>query len=328
MVNVRKEIGIDWLSVTAVPDCVDDVSDLLEMWSPRSEWISIGPGGGYGQRFKLPNGVRLELDRRDSGRFRVDVPGAACATLGSERVHQLGQTAGMGGTFTRVDVRMDLRGDSVSLVDDLAASCRAGQLRGVRSFQLWPIFNADGVRMEGDGVSLGRYGSVRLIRVYDKGLETGLFPRGTWVRWEVQLREEYAHKAGCDIFSAELSDLPTVALPHAFDLCDFRIGDRTLKPKRLPRPAWWTQLIAGVADAETGIDPRDVDLERWLDAVRDQYGRLISAVARDCRVPVGDVCEWIFSGLKPNAGTLKNPVLPLAVAAFESSRNAVPRSRS
>ena len=322
MVAVRKEVGVDWLSVTGLGACSDDVCELLDSWSPRSEWTDIGPGGGYGARFTLPSGVKLRLDQNKTGRYWVELPGGACATLGADRVHQLGQRAGMGGTFTRVDVRMDLRGDVVSLVDDLAASCRAGHLRGLRSFQLWPIFNADGVNMEGDGVSLGRYGSLRMVRVYDKGLETQSSPRGTWVRWETQLRAEYAHKAGCDIFSADLADLPLLALPHAFDLADFRIGPRGQNQCRLPRPSWWSDLIAGVGDAETGISPRDVDLERWRDAVRDQYGRVIAAIAHDSGAPVGDVAEWVFSGLKPNAGTWKNPIVGFGSAAFQAARQS------
>jgi hypothetical protein len=320
MVNVRKEIGVDWLTVTGPEECASDVVEALAALSDRSLWVDLGQGGGYSHRAKLPTGVRLSLGRTDgSGRFMLDVNGAACATLGAVAVHDLARVAGMGGTFTRLDLRCDFRGDSVSLLDDVVRSCDADHFRSVKQWQRFPIKGEGGI-VVGDGVILGSYGSTRFVRVYDKGLQTETDVAGRWIRWEAQLRSIFAHQAALDVFCADLDDLPTTAAPHMYHVVDFRIGDRGRNQNRLDRPAWWLSLLDGVSDACVSREPRLVEFERWAEALRDQFGRAMVAASRRSGISVGQLSEWLLDGLEPTAGTLKNPVVSLASAAFDASR--------
>lgn len=326
MVNVRQEIGVDWLGVTGPSFNAQAIYDTLSNHCPPSDWDHRGHGHGYASCAFLPCGVRFFTGRTDgSDRFQLQVSGAACELFGAPAVHDLGRIALMGGSCTRLDLRCDHHGHDVTLLDDVMASVDRLELRRVHQSGRYDTRSILGVSC-GSTQYLGSMGSARFVRVYDKGLESSTLPARRWIRWETELRSEFAHKAACDIFSADLADLPSIALSHAFDSVDFRIGPHDVDAARLPQPDWWLNLLRGVTLARVRLDPRDVTLESWMAAVQHQYGQAIVLAAQRARCSVGDLVEFLFNGVRPSAGTHDNPIVPALTAAYERAR-PVARSR-
>jgi hypothetical protein len=320
MVNVRKEIGVDWLSITGPGSCAPDVAALLETLEPRADWTDSGPGSNYSQRLFLSCGAKLFLGRTDdSDRFLLELNGGACATLGADAVHRVGQTAMMGGRCTRLDLRCDVQGDGVTLLDDVIASVDAGHLCKVRTHSRF-VQHAIRGGVTGLGQYLGSTSSTRFVRIYDKGLEQGTKPARSWIRWEAELKGDFATPAACDVFSADLDDLVATASPHMFHLADFRIGadaDRNLD--RLPRPQWWSDLLRDVADFDVRIDAANPSFDAWREALAHQYGRVLVAMARRAGCSVGNMAEFVLAGARPSVASERNPVVPEGVAAFKAA---------
>ena len=321
MVNVRKEIGVDWLSITGPGGCASEVAAVLETFEPRADWNDAGPGSSYSQRLFLPCGAKLFLGRTDdSDRFLLELNGAACATLGAVAVHRLGQTAMMGGRCTRLDLRCDLRGECVTLLDDVVASVDAGHLCKVRTQSRF-VQRAIGGDVTGLGQYLGSMQSPRFVRIYDKGLEQGTQPARSWIRWEAELKGDFSTPAACDVFSADLDDLVATASPHMFHLADFRIGLSSGDHlSRLPRPQWWSDLLRDVADADVSIDRATPSFDPWRESFCQMFGRSIVAMSRRAGCSVGNMAEFLLAGARPSIATERNPVVPEAVAAFKASR--------
>lgn len=321
MESVRKEIGVDWLGITGPGSCSQAVFDTLSNHSNPSDWDHRGHGHGYASCAFLPCGVRFFTGRTDgSDRFQLQVSGAACELFGAAAVHDLGRIAMMGGSCTRLDLRCDHFGSEISLLDDLMGSVDRLELRRVHQSHR---INTLSVRGEVVGLTqyLGSFGSARFVRVYDKGLETASRPARCWIRWEAQLRSEFAHKAACDIFSADLSDLPSIALSHAYDSVDFRVGSFDERSDRLPMPHWWRDLLADVTLADVHLEPRDVTLASWVAAVQRQYGQVMVLAAHQAGCSVADLAEFVLNGVEYSDGTQKNPIAPALAAAFMRSRS-------
>jgi hypothetical protein len=295
------------------------VAALLETFESRADWDDSGPGASYSQRLFLPCGAKLFLGRTDgSGRFLLELNGGACATLGADVVHRVGQTAMMGGRCTRLDLRCDVQGESVTLLDDVIASVDAGHLCKVRTHSRF-VQHAIRGGVTGLGQYLGSMQSPRFVRVYDKGLEQGTKPARSWIRWEAELKGDFATPAACDVFSADLADLVATASPHMFHLADFRIGAADSDvPSTLPRPQWWADLLRDVADADVRVDPSNPCFDAWREAWAHQYGRVLVAMARRAGCSVGNMAEFCLAGARPSVATERNPVVPEGVAAFKA----------
>jgi hypothetical protein len=245
-----------------------------------------------------------------------DVPGGACRILGQEALSVLAKRASMGAKCTRVDIRLDLFGDDLSIVRDAHDACESGQLRHVRRYQWFPIKSSEGESL-GEGLGLGSLSSPRYVRIYDKGLETGSLPRGRWVRIEAQLRDHAAHECFCALYCGHgTDDFQADLLARLFGVFDFREGPRDIELSRLPRPAWWARLIGSCDVVRPAAPIVPPDLERWLEAVRIQYGSVMREAARAAGVPLSVAADWILRPSRATAGTLDNPILGMLTAAL------------
>lgn len=313
------ELAVDWLSVTFPDVTVNPVRECLLDLS-----LGEAPRGGkgmHGWRFAevYSSGCQLHYSRKGDDLAWLQVNGGACGVLGPDNLRRLAHVAGHGGKCSRIDIRLDFRGEDLSLVQLIIEACQAGHLRSVKRFEPHKSTSSD-LEVLGDGVTLGSRSSARFVRVYDKGLETGTLPRGQWIRFEVELKDWAAHEAFCALFDPTAPDqFRSRALARILAAVDFRVGPRDVEPSRLPRPGWWEQIVSGVDLARPPVPSSPPDLDRWAEALCVQYGSLIHAAAKSLGLAPGVAFEALTKAVRVNRGTLDNPNLPLLTSFLSSA---------
>jgi hypothetical protein len=120
-------------------------------------------------------------------------------------------------------------------------------VHGFRSRTVYVEYS--GQKLRRLGITFGRRGkngSGRLLRAYDKGLQTRLAPARQWQRLELEFSGElamhaFARLAGCPM--AEPTTIPALVL----GCIDFREprtdGKRCARVADLPRCQWWADLL-------------------------------------------------------------------------------------
>lgn len=314
------EVGVDWLSVTFG----DDTESTVHEWLRRHHdepGMPSKPREGFRVARGWSTGVQL-LSGHSSGRAWLSVPGSACRNLGSDAVHALGQVALMGGTCRRLDLRRDLRGRDLTLIGDLRTACNAGYLRLVKRAKSFDERDADGVTVLGDGMYLGSSSSLRFVRAYDKGLEQQTNPKGEWVRFELQLRDDLAHASAVKVFGAHPSVAQFIALDIIRGSVDFREGPRddATNWRRYPRCPFWVRFTEGCG-MRPSLPAADADAQRWADWWRMASAALVLACEQS-GVPIKDAASALLADVRITEGTLRNPVVP-KLAAFVADLTGV-----
>jgi hypothetical protein len=319
---VWNEFGIDWLNVTALDSRFDPMYEAV-MTATGGEAPKVSKGR---QRFKVgcywPTGVELHRDG-PGDRCWLQCSGGACRLLGFESVHQMGRECLMGGKCTRLDLRRDVRGEGLTLISDITGGCRDGQLRRALTWRPYAEFTSEGeVQRINHGVGLGSPKGMRYVRAYDKGLESGEAPVGSWVRFEAQLRDAAAHQAAVAVFSESgVQAAAAVGLSFLAGVVDFRVGPRGdgVHVDRLPRPSWWLKFLESIEAARPALPVVDPELERWRRAFCVQYGAVLVEAARRAGVTVADAAEWAAGAAEVTAGTRDNPMVCLIADALRGT---------
>jgi len=248
----------------------------------------------------------------------LDISGSVCQSLGSDRIWEvLRDFSGLGGYLTRLDIAVDYRGSAqapVNLVELVAAHTCLGPdhpdfcLTGLKKVQEHKSWSALGL---GHTVRLGRsgkFGSGKLVRVYDKGVESATQRAGRWQRWEFEAGGDVAAEIG---FAAalELQGLTRESVAwcaatdaimrqfreYALGVVDFRLqaagNDKHLD--RRPRCAWWAEILQD--DRPKTITapkpPKSLEgLSKWL---KTSVMPGLDAMARACDGEVEDILRWL-----------------------------------
>jgi len=292
----------------------------------------FGPGREDRARYGYERGIYFELGGSvlfDEKRFRVELSGSALGLVdGRTRLEWARELMGLGvSRWSRVDVAVDYRGGTgAELLEHVRESCKRGELcRGRR----WtPVAAHRGREVIGETVYLGKrgkFGSGRMVRVYDKGLEQRSNPRGEWVRWEAELRDtrggDWATQTVLSgIKAMELADghkpdaweqgslaaLGTVAewerelLRIALSAFEFRQVNGQSKLDRRPLVAWYARLLAAVGGkprplaAKRRPAPTFEGFRRWL---KRSVAPTIALMARLTNQTGGDVLAEVCGEL-------------------------------
>ncbi len=191
-------VGIDWLTITGPKSGLEEVTTMFE--KTFGPWVSKGGKGfQHGGSRVFANGAVIAFDDADKERpiIRVELNGNALASITGDESVELLRWLLMGRKCTRIDVRLDWQcpdGERIGLIDLATASCRGDELCRARRWK--PHEDMSGTERVGHGLYIGRRGkdgSGRYLRIYDKGLETGERPTGTWERYEVEHTQEVAN---------------------------------------------------------------------------------------------------------------------------------------
>lgn len=251
----------------------------------------------------------------------VELPGSCLGLVSAGvRVKWLRELRSLGFTHvTRLDVAVDWFGEGLTLVQAVRAACERGELCGARKWE--PISKYDGRRLVGETVYLGTRssdGSGRFARCYDKGLETGERPAGTWQRFEVQFMQESARVvAGLllqadDMERGDVKDLVVVEVdgkppvpgwgPQAVAVClgsyDFRVPGKTDRHlRRRPRAGWWASVLGAVEGFRVKSSARrETTLPRFVAYLNRQVGPTLAAIGKITGMEVDEVFRDLVAG--------------------------------
>lgn len=295
-------IGVDWLTMTFPESVVGRIARKVRA-------IEAGPAKegraqhAYARQSRFPSGLTLSTGHR-SGRAMLNVPGSACASLGTMDVLKLARRvyrlSGGDARATRCDWRRDTVRADQTFISEVIAACKRGELRRVQRFKEFIDRRGDSQLLMGHGVYLGSTRSQRFVRVYDKGLETTLCSPGTWVRFEAQFRDEFADGAMRAVVDAR-SSWHLAAFQYIAGVVDFVPGERGpgVHWDRLPRSPFWSAYLAGASTLRTRKAVRSPDVVSHADWLYRSLGQL-QAAADLAGITLGQAVDRLLGSARPN----------------------------
>jgi len=225
--------------------------------------------------------------------FRL--PGEACRVVGSNTILDLLEACGLEGKLkvSRLDVALD-GFDRKITPRQFAEACVDGSLCGEKAVLRKVVVtrvrrdNWNWSRRKGGCLWVGGANSSRLLRVYDKEVES----KGeiTSVRFELQNRNRFATGLTQRFLDArwEKRALSDVFAEHLVDFVDIREprGSRS-RSQDWRRVRWWQELVGKAKAAHTPVgNPSGV--EAWRRACSKQCRGFLSVVLRNAGVTEGE----------------------------------------
>jgi hypothetical protein len=307
--------GIDYIRAVGPADLYGTALIYLEnLFGP---WDRSGERARFFEHYvQWANGARFYWGH-GSEIVCVDLPGGALSSrfAAAARIDVMRALRAFGFRFTRVDVAFDFVNQGVDLYDHVDASIDAGQLRRTRSVKR--VVEKVSGAIKGRTVYLGLRGgdgSGRMVRCYDKGLQTKAFTEpGRWERWEAEFtrgpcmaadaggaNSPVAHQVACKLIDAP--DWLPVAIEVAFGAVDFREGKGGdgIGIEDRPRPPWWAELLARVHTVVVYAKrskARLIGYARWMErSVAPLLGTLAAKAGQSVAVVLEHIVkEWRFS---------------------------------
>jgi len=189
------QAGIDWLSITIPQGEKYAPSDFNNFGTERGKGMF-----GYTHVYDMPDGriVMQNPDRPDMG-THIQYTGQSLAEIyqqkGMTGLATLRWHGYQAHKATRVDLAMDVHNGFT--VHDVIAQWEMGNIETPMR-KTRKVIN---MGEPGGTMYLGAKGADRIVRVYDKGAETG--QNTCWTRIEAQFRRGYAQKVVADLTNAE-----------------------------------------------------------------------------------------------------------------------------
>ena len=326
------QIGLDWLQMTFHPSpLIDEVapdqltghqrlnSDVDDAPPPaKNEFMdrvllatSIALGCepqdwheiqtwmyGYQRALLGPGGARMLFDAPGRIDFHVQMPGQACGMVGQpEMLAYLEFCHASEAVCTRVDMKLDDYARVQSVEGVRAAIQSAECVTHAKKWQVVKEGDVGNPEDTGDTVYLGRKASRQLLRVYDKGKESG--GEIDAVRWELQSRAEPAITM-VDRLRAE--PWGEVVASRLRTFVDFRDVNSSSKIELRVQLAWYAELIGNARKASAYLAklPRTVGaVIAWID---HQVGTSLAMAFRVWRGDIAPLVDILKEGerrLKP-----------------------------
>lgn len=290
--NYSESVTLDWIRVTAPACSLADVKSIALSLAPHAVecrgrffcgfGLKLGDGSGFYWGSKGGWGV-LEL----SGSFLASMSF-------DERIKLLAKLLRLGCNVTRLDVALDLRNATASVLQLAADGAARGELCHARRFRRVSEFErlAEAGSMVTFGTR-GHNGSGRFVRIYDKGLEQSQGAEW-WYRWEAEFSDDVATKTAIAIVSA--LDPLREARSAAVGAVEFREanGERYLDDR--PFVPWYEELRAG-----RGVLFRTArgtpTFERWAGWVTRAVVPSLTTYARLMDMDLDEFLVWLGARL-------------------------------
>jgi DNA relaxase NicK len=257
------EAKIDYLGWTVQAS----LGDVLALFG-EVEWMEQRYGGmGYRRSWVNADGARVFSDGAVGMGVHVEMAGQALenwrARTGEDVVEWWRSVwLHVGARLTRVDVAWDVRGsDAEALLDGVWGAARRREFLS-KARHVQGFWDGHGGRT----VYVGRRGSERMLRVYDKRAErraVGQLVAEAWTRVEWETRGRAAEQAMVAVIDGGWQQV--LGLLRGF--VDFREpgpGDR----RRWGLPSWWEAFVAGVERAFMALPRRVSSVAgrvRWVE---------------------------------------------------------------
>lgn len=215
-------------------------------------WFSRGTSGGFGRigtgATRAPREVHVDLSQELLSGWTYDKFQSVTAWVLAK-----------GGHFGRIDVALDDRSGVID-VDHIYASVQAGNcVSHFRKSQLIAGLDLGSGEDTGKTISMGSRQSDTYLRIYDKAAEQrskGKVVEGTWVRWEMEWKDERAQAVGLALSVLDHERFQKYIVGVFRTAVDFRDCTRADDPKdryHAPLLTWWIVLTEGMSRAKLEI---------------------------------------------------------------------------
>ena len=301
--------------------------DLSEKILPTKQRLEPSKGQYFDAKYLHPCGISLEMTALESkkstrGCALLNLPGAAWGSLdASERrdlILDIGSWPGLYRT-TRWDPQITVIDPPIT-IDRIIEDVAAGRLWVARfsTQQSWERRDKDGLLIEPPTQYFGSPQSNVRLRIYDHGAKHGWATPS--LRVESQLRKEVADQHFKRLYSrcteeAETDPLlvcqesRTVkdALKQHAQFKDTTRWEGRKKPRKWAQtasePAWWDEVLSHDADPLELTHKPELDLNRTMAALKEQYGRKLFLWSRAVAATKGMTTAQVLEELVLECGT-------------------------
>jgi DNA relaxase NicK len=240
-----------------------------------------------------PQGIELAYaipnEATGLSRYRLSIPGKPLCHIPTKQLDDFGKwLVNSGCRCSRLDWAIDDYSHGLRL-EDIEEAVREGSYSGARVCRIYEKRVRGGTQI-GKTIYLGSSESDRQVRIYDKAVESkGLIDA---IRYEVQWRDELAHKCFMALFSSDsFEDGSKLVSQYAVGSVHFlsRV-DKNLP--RCPVKPWWQEFIDKVGErlklSVPRVQPMLSDKKRWIER---QVAATIAVIVR-C-MGFDDAFHWL-----------------------------------
>ena len=180
-----RTAGLDWVTITGKHG-MDDVEEITRSACVESPQRATDQFYTLAYRFPGMGVVVKKHNVSNDDSWLVSIPGTACSLFGDKLQRIVRDILNVGrGRFSRVDTAIDYTTDNGSeWLDHLGHLAERNQ---------FSRHGGNNKTTKGHTVTLGDRKSETLVRIYDKGAETG-GEWGRWIRYEAEFKYARAHE--------------------------------------------------------------------------------------------------------------------------------------
>ena len=244
--------SIDWLQVVVPIRALVEARQLIHQYevmgsdsAPIYDDVPIFSGRSFKSSARGQKGFVAGINLPEEGRageMWMSLPGKVCSALDMGMFGEfMLEIRNRGGHCTRMDVNVD---DFDKFITPLQVydHAKSGAIPRFRSHHY--MTGEMSHRATGDTYYAGTPGSPKLVRVYDKSLESK--GRINAIRWEVEYRAKLADEAFnrvCDVVEADQTDLmPQLLGGMVVGSIDFRVVASAERVADRAEMGWWTRF--------------------------------------------------------------------------------------
>lgn len=301
------EIGVDYLTITALPGSGADVLTIIELIEGTfREKIEYSPtyAGWDGKPYMGSSsdslmGTRIYTnppsEEKPFGEMRIKIPGKPLSAASMHSVRDMCQVLqGMwSATCSRFDVAIDDYSKTLNL-DEVKLAQELGNFAYVEKCG-YHESGERGKRQKGRTITFGSRQSQAYLRVYDKSVESQ--GETDAMRYEVEFKDDKAQflfEQWCDVDYSDTqasAKLIAGAALGAVRFCDRSSGDRNLD--RLPNLPWYEKLLNSVV---TGYRLRVKKKQAFLNDSFAWVERSVVPTLSMLRKYMGDdvFLQWVY----------------------------------
>lgn len=263
-------------------------------------------GRHYETILKSPQGIELAFSANKENAaktvYRLSIPGKPLSHIHQHQLAKLGRfLLNSDCRCTRFDWCIDDFSKQLCL-DSIARCAKAGNVVGARK---WRDIRSTGRNQaeQGRTVYLGAVQSERLIRAYDKEVESNGEIKS--FRFETQWRNSYAHEAFTQYFGETDSKVATNTLSRLAVGSVRFIRRHSKVASRCPTVGWWAKFIKRVGGATKmsvrRLHPLISDKIRWIES------QVMGTLAVISRVKgFDDTINWLERQIREKAAHLSS----------------------
>lgn len=263
-------------------------------------------GRHYQFILKSPQGIELAytVNTENAAKtvYRLSIPGKPLSHIHQHQLAKLGRFLLNSDSYcTRFDWSIDDFSKQLCL-DSIANFAKQNNISGARK---WRDIRSTGRTTEEQGrtIYLGATQSERLIRIYDKNVESG--GKIDSIRFEVQWRNTYAQEAFSRYFGEVDSEKATLSISKLAVGSVRFIRRSSMVVSRCPNVGWWDKFIKRVGGSTKmsvrRLQPLISEKIRWIES------QVVATLAVISRVKGFDgTINWLERLIREKAGKLSS----------------------